>query len=759
MRFQFILEKYFPFIIKIGIFIIAFIPFINFPSTFYPFIFSKGFLFQVIIEILFVFYFILILYKPEYRPRFNKLTITVFVFLGILLLSAIFGKDVIRSFWGAQERMGGVFFMFHLGMFFLILQSIFKTKKDWIWFFRFNIISLFLIQLGALFAKYEFVQKILFTSSQYSTLGNQNFLGAYLVFFVFLIPMLWILDNKSKQPKLGLWTWRIFYLLVYILNIIVLFRTTNRGAILGALLGLFLFFIFFIIFYPSKKTKSYKIVLAGSVLFIIFLSLFTFWVLQPKHAPSFLAKQTFYIKMRSMLSGASPTSRVISWKMGFDAWKERPLLGWGPENFGLAFEKKFDPAYLDIVNYKYSHQMFDKAHNIFIETLTTNGIIGLFAYLMIFVICFIKLLQKRKENAVFVFLLTSLLIAYFFQNLFGFDTPSSFIMFFTVLGFINYFSKNEKQKMRLVKIRQFLDKPNLKQVFIFGIFLIIILSLYYANLKSFRASQHTATAQAMESEERQDTEILGVYQKALSLKTPYNFEIKKYAAKYFLPVVKNKKLDQDLFNKLLWLSQELEQDIQERPNDPWTYFWLSQMYLLMKTADEKSLDKALNLSQKAVELAPKNYRFYYDLGIIYLEKHDCQKAEQAWQKALEYGETENKIKWSSGVCKIGQAKFKRGIQMLEEAIALGYNPNNKLFDLVLLAKVYGQVNNLDKSLEYYLKVLEKDNNNVEILVALASLYKARGEDKNARYIIEKIIRINPGLQIEAENFLQSIEEQ
>jgi len=82
------------------------------------------------------------------------------------------------------------------------------------------------------------------------------------------------------------------------------------------------------------------------------------------------------------------------------------------------------------------------------DTLVTIGILGLLSYLAIFIIALYILLNLRSEfSRLGAIILFSMLLAHFVQNLFIFETITSYLMFFLLLGFIgNNFSKNLKLK-------------------------------------------------------------------------------------------------------------------------------------------------------------------------------------------------------------------------------------------------------------------------------------------------------------------------
>src|SRR5438132_1543841 len=61
-------------------------------------------------------------------------------------------------------------------------------------------------------------------------------------------------------------------------------------------------------------------------------------------------------------------------------FKDRPLLGYGPENHNIVWSRHFDPNI-----YLLDTDVYDRTHNQFLEVLATNGIVGMVAFLGIWV--------------------------------------------------------------------------------------------------------------------------------------------------------------------------------------------------------------------------------------------------------------------------------------------------------------------------------------------------------------------------------------
>ena len=68
-------------------------------------------------------------------------------------------------------------------------------------------------------------------------------------------------------------------------------------------------------------------------------------------------------------------TRLLLWGQSLKIFKERPIFGWGPENFSIALEKHYLPQF---------EVWYDRAHNVFFDYLTQTGILGLLSYLGIF---------------------------------------------------------------------------------------------------------------------------------------------------------------------------------------------------------------------------------------------------------------------------------------------------------------------------------------------------------------------------------------
>ena len=99
--------------------------------------------------------------------------------------------------------------------------------------------------------------------------------------------------------------------------------------------------------------------------------------------------------------------------------------------------------YYEPILYK-QEPWFDRAHNVFFDRLTTNGIFGLLSYVGLLGAALYSLWAKRRKTGLSVedsAIFGSVFLAYFFNNLFVFDNLISLILFATFLAYVGFRAK------------------------------------------------------------------------------------------------------------------------------------------------------------------------------------------------------------------------------------------------------------------------------------------------------------------------------
>ncbi len=520
-------QKFLKISVKLILFATAFTPLIVSQNIISPFIFGKIVFFRSLIELALILFLIYLFFNLKNLKTYkiinlikNPLIISLFLFLISFIFSVIFAENSYRAFWGDIERGEGLFGMFHFFAFLIITAVIFE-KKDWLNYFKISLAVGFIIIFYA-FLQYFGIKNFPFLlvseERPLSFIGNPAFLATHMFFLMIFAVIVFFENLKSKTFKLLYWSY--FSLLIIVLSATTIFITATRGAILGLGTGVFILLLYFFLKKPminadekliyangENSYKSVKIRANQRFISVILLSLIVifsaaFWstkdaeIWQKIPGLNRLAKTAVFD-----INDPSTQFRLITWKLSWEAFKEKPFLGWGPENYIVAYEKYYDPEYAT-----YGESWLDRAHNKIIDVAVMQGIFGLVAYLGIFGAA-IYLLFKKQAGYMEPIIAT-LLISYFVQNLVLFDTIISYFVFFAVLGYliskplINIDEKSIYADEKFVSISQ---NPY-QSVFIKFLSLIIVIaivivlgySLYFYNLvpyiqaRLFKASSKIA---------------------------------------------------------------------------------------------------------------------------------------------------------------------------------------------------------------------------------------------------------------------------
>lgn len=415
---------------------------LNFGTSgfYFPFISGKNLVFRLLIEIAFFSWIALALKDANYRINIKKspLLLAYGIFMLVLLAADIFGVDPFKSFWSNFERMEGFVGHIHLFAYFIVLTAMLRTVADYSRMFKAFIISNIIVLIfgfgqllganGYIFsklfptiaAKFSAVFPIHMSENRLdATLGNSAYFAVYCLLFIFILALRW---SEVKEPKKAWW-----YPVLILLNLIALFYTGTRGTQIGLLVGGFITLGTIAWFEKGKARKT----IAGVLIVVAILvgSVFAF-------------KDTAFVKSSPTLqrfASISPTdltgmSRLSIWKISFEAFKERPILGYGQDNFSYIYASKFIPEKMWMLE-----SWYDRSHDVFFDWLVAAGALGLISYLSLYVIALWLMWGKKsdmpfKERAI----LTGALAGYFVHNIFVFDNLISYIMFFFLLAYIAF---------------------------------------------------------------------------------------------------------------------------------------------------------------------------------------------------------------------------------------------------------------------------------------------------------------------------------
>ncbi len=630
-------------IVRVGAYLSLLTPLLVSSKFFFPFVGPKSLYFMFLAQLIIFSWFGLLIISKRYRPKINVLGVTLLVMLFLFSLSAIFGVNPSYSFWSKYERMTGILMFLHLTGFFFAVTSVFKREKDWRKMFVVSIITGLVVTVMSLTNEGG-------SSRGGATVGNTSFMGTYLLFNIFFALYLFF-----KQKNLY---WKIGTGLSAGLMILAVYLASARASTLAIFGGLFLFALLYLAFVPKKKI----ITIVGKTLLVVSIITFIAGALMVFQEDNFV---------KNYFTEKATKSRLVIWEKAWAGFKEKPILGWGPENFEFIFNKHFNPCMF--LSECGGEIWFDRAHNVIFDMLSTTGILGFLAYLAVFISAFFVLWRqylKEKIGFLACAIPTVILVAYIVQNLTVFDMISSYLMFFITLCFINVaVSKKEPdQTEKPVKPRKWA---------LWTLLIIFFISVFGFVIQPVR--QGSAVIKALSTSD--SSERLEFYNKSFYTTPMGVFQIKEFLADKTLNAISSvindvedpSQINQALISKEMDLViKALKENVEASPLDFRSVLRLGQLYNLYATLDVTKLELAEEWALKGVEMAPTNQQAYWNYAQNKLYQRDTESAFELTQQAIDL---EPRLIRSHSIA-LQVAKFAGDMEKGEELLkkALEINP-------------------------------------------------------------------------------------
>ena len=431
-----------------ALFLALFVPFIvatgNFwPNLFFPYITGKNFAFRILVEFALLCYVLLALREPKYRPRASHIMWAVIAFAAWMAVATVFSVDPIKSFWSNFERMEGYVSLLHLFAWFVVAGAVLSAARLWDTFIN---TSIFASAVQGGWAVSQFLGWLSISSQSGArsdtTFGNATYIAVYLLINLFLT--LYMLARLSRAESRGnKATLQVLYGAALVLQAAGLLFTETRGAILGLGIGLVAAALYLMFFERGKESRVLRHIAIGAVAFVVVFA-----------GLMYAVRDTAFVKevpaLRRLASISLTETTVVSrlqyiWPMAFKGALERPVMGWGQENFSFVFNKNYQPGMYN------QEQWFDRAHNQFLDWLIAGGIPAFLLYIALYVLAALAVLRagalSHAERAAFF----GLLAGYAFNNMFVFDNLISAVYFFALLAYLHSLSSRQTPSLALSK--------------------------------------------------------------------------------------------------------------------------------------------------------------------------------------------------------------------------------------------------------------------------------------------------------------------
>jgi len=666
-------------LIKFGIGFILFIPLYVNGSFFFPFIFPKIWIFQLVTEIILFFYIILALADARFRPKWSLAAGAMILLTVILVITSFTGVDAFRSFWGNTERMSGVIAWFHFVVFAVILSGVLTTEKEWRKFFG---IAVFVsvLEFFYVLAQYVGASWVWLPHNQIGTIGNSDLLGSYAIFSAFFALYLWrnnanvinhIANDANHEYSKPLairgirndsyyshYNW--FWAAAFFLNIGTLFLASSRGAILGFGAGIFVFVLSSI--WQNKNNLKIWAIIAGCLMAI--------------YAILFMARDTDFVKNNRQLSRVTNISlkddtvqqRFTEWGIAWDAFKTRAIFGFGPNNYLYLHN-----AFLDPRVYELRETNFDRAHNAYLDYASMSGILGLLGYLFLIGALF-WVFWKNKLT-----ILTSLVVAYAIQSFFVFDSPASYIAFFLIIGFAMFAETN--YKLQITNYKQISNTNLSSQTTIaFSLIAFILLSFVFWQVSVKPAVANNEFVRAFNNPSLSAEESFDLYKKALTQETLGTTEFRNQYITWLQRNLSNFKPEEQMAVLDFGIS-ELEKEVKNHPM-VFSYLNLGQLYNYKargfqdESTKREFLEKAAGAYDKALELSPGRLEVYYSYLQLSFDTKNYSKSVELMKKAVEINPNYPQNLWYLGFAYINGGNDVEAVNAINRSLLLWYRGLN-----------------------------------------------------------------------------------
>jgi O-antigen ligase/tetratricopeptide (TPR) repeat protein len=752
----------------IGIFLILALPLLNIPPLFYPAAWGGTITFRVIFSVLiFIFTRELLIKEGYFKEIISKIknipslvSIPLAIFTGLVILSTIFSMDPLFSFWGSPYRGDGSLNLILYIIFAVFCYLVIKTD-DWKKVFNAGIGAAVLVSFIGLAQQFKFLGGdflVSYATRPPSTLGNPDTLATYLLLFIFLAL---VLSFKEKNLY-----FKIFYFSSFVLFLFVIFLTLCRATFLGLAVGL----AWFLFFYRFKKQSLNKYKIIVGILLIIVLSSLIYYFNSNSTFPKIIQNNNTLMLLKSRLSikdVLGGNGRISGWKIAWQGLKDKPLLGYGPENFSIAFDKHYDPKLADI-NTSFGGTWWDRAHNFLFDTGITMGIPALITYLVFFIFLFYllhKIKREDSDNSLICLGIQTTFIAYFVNNFFSFDAFGTYIILFLLIGYTLFLvSKNNAEKIIRINERT----KGLKKLILFLLFIFLIWFLWQDNIKPLVINSSINWADYYTGLEQPSCEKA----KAKMEKVINNHSfLDSYVYISYADVFRVCNLDENRsaqekenFSKIA--IKTLQNAVKIRPyyTKSWIYLGFFQNYLLeMDLKNKDALAQANYYFQKANDLSPKRLEVFSEWGKTFWVAQDYNKAEEKFQKCTSLDPTYGICWWYSGLTQIYLGNDSQAKKNIDISRQDGFNTETDS-SLNQLGKIYSKlVNKSPSNFHYYndlsaiyKKLVEIRPTVFQYHATLAFVYSKLGEYDKARQEASIVLELSPASRASVGEFLKTL---
>jgi len=722
-----------------------FLPIIVLPPNFQPSDWTRSMLFRMMITALVSFLLFKFFYKKDISISLPKWKISTYlpmvilaVFFTSVVIATIFSQDITLSIFGSPSRSGGALNLFFFFLF-SVLLAIFISKDQWQKLFHMLFIGGILASLLAIVQYFNLLKNVFLSYEGGSTpsfLGNSTILATYMLFLSFLAFVFFI----QKRTKKG----RAAYGALFLLFTFTIIITGSRAAYLALLIG----FLYFFLLYPyPQKYKRLKIAAVSILLFsILAIALFNVFP-QLGEKSSILKTISTRVSIARIAKDIFGT-RLSAWKMTWQAISEKPLLGWGPENFYIGFEKHYDP-----VPFATPKLLWDRPHNIVLDVAVHSGILSLLLYTSFWIALLWKLQRVKRpqledgnqtDTTLKAHVVHTMFLSYLVVLFFNFDSFATYLLSFFFIGYSFYLIWLPEEKILFTPPHSIPLKKPTAIIFLAT----VILFFWFWNIKPLYLNEKIVHAKNLSSQ--------GRCKEALDISNGESWEnsgiLKSYAILLYSDIIKNcayvEPQKEVAYSEKMVSLLKVAANTQPTFSRTWLFMGSFTNVLAARETDvekkKKLLIEATGYLHEALKLSPKRQEIFAEMAKSHLIAENYSSMEALGKECITIDPRGSECYWQLGIAQIFLGNQEEGKQNTEQSFKNGYiTPPYKQ-----LAVAYMSQKNWIEAVTAYEKIpIYYDPESTDVAAShhatLAYLYKQSGNYTKAGEEALKVFNLQP----------------
>ncbi|MBP6858724.1 MAG: tetratricopeptide repeat protein [Candidatus Pacebacteria bacterium] len=728
-------------IVLCALFLIPFFAVIVANPFFFPFITGKAFYFRILVEVAFVGWAVLAFLDAKYRPKLTPLTVGVSLFAVITLIADLLGVNPLRSIWSNFERMEGWMVVVHLWAFFMATVYSFGPDETGrrLWHRWFNLSLLVALYTGiyGVFQLMGWAAIHQGSTRLDASLGNAAYFAVYMLMHTGIATYMFF-AARAKQVECAHVLKYIYPVLAVIFGFLV-FQTQTRGTILGLIGGIVLALALYVVFARGAKARTSRII-SASILGAIFILGIIFWM--NRTAP-FIQQSPVLNRIASISWNENKTqARGYVWPMAIGGALERPIFGWGQENFNYIFNANYNPKMHS------QEQWFDRAHSVFLDWLVASGFVGLFSYLALYVLLIIAIWKKSSFTIAEKSALTGLVAGYAVHNIFVFDNIASYISFFALLGFGG--SIVHASHVRRSKIDRWIGEkyfsPDSIEYIVMPIAVIgLLASVYFINVRPMQANTRLISALSACADRTVGAADPKLFEQALSLgSTMAEQEIREQLISCTAGVIGSNYPEPTKKGFYELTVKTINDQIVATPADARIYILGGSFFNALGQFDE-----AVKFLEKARELTPGKQSMLFQLATSYLNVNKAEDALKVIKEAYDAEPSYSEARSTYAVMLVLSGKENEAKEL--------FKGSPEVFETMRMAQAYATLKQYSKATAIFEKLLSSDPKSIELRAQLAQVQQMAGMTWSAEQTLRSIIKDYPEYKDQVEAAIKQMQ--